>query len=481
MSGTTNFGYTGTIQFDTITSSGTFALTLAGAQGGSVTLTTPYYYATGAGPFTSAAGGVGAIVSGDIYLAAGTVLEIIVGGVGASVVNTGGGGGGGTFVFEEPASGSTSAATLLAVAGGGGGAYFSKSGWFAGPGPHSEPYYYAGTSGSSGTSAGSPGLAKPDYLGGGGGGFTGGAGTLLVYNPATQQDTLTQGQNGKMLGTTFAGGSAQPGSSNGSNYTGGAGGFGGGGGGSWQGGGGGGGDPGGYGGNTTNPSGGGGGSYYPQLTDVSVGYQPVTFQGGNYGAGAMTITLLCFYPGTSIATPSSHVAVENLRAGDMVMTANGALPVRWIGMSHVSRRFADPLRVLPIRIKAGALGEGLPVRDLLLSPDHALFLDGILIQAGAMVNGTSIVREQNVPETFTYYHVELASHELLFAEGVPSESFVDNVDRMHFSNWAEHEALGDMAPIQEMPYPRAKSHRQMPQAVWQFLLQRARQQAVEAA
>lgn len=169
---------------------------------------------------------------------------------------------------------------------------------------------------------------------------------------------------------------------------------------------------------------------------------------------------MCFYPGTAIATPAGDVAVEDLRAGDLVLTANGPLPLRWIGQSHVARRFADPLRSLPIRIRQSALGEGLPRRDLLVSPDHALFLEGVLVHASALVNGESIIREANVPETFTYYHVELASHELLLAEGVQAESFVDNVDRMHFHNWDEREA--PEAAIEEMPYPRAKSARQLP-------------------
>ena len=178
--------------------------------------------------------------------------------------------------------------------------------------------------------------------------------------------------------------------------------------------------------------------------------------------GQLVLTL-CFYPGTRIATPEGEVLVEALRAGELVLTANGAKPVRWVGQSHVHTRFADPLRSLPIRIKAGALGDGLPVRDLLLSPDHAVFIDGILVQAGALVNGSSIVREQDVPEQFTYYHVELATHELLLAEGVQAESFVDNVDRVHFHNWDEREAPAE--PIEEMPYPRAKSHRQVPMAI----------------
>jgi hypothetical protein len=172
---------------------------------------------------------------------------------------------------------------------------------------------------------------------------------------------------------------------------------------------------------------------------------------------------LCFYPGTALATPAGEVAVENLRAGDLVTTANGVKPVRWIGQSRVCTRFADPLRSLPIRIRAGALGSGLPKRDLLLSPDHAIFMDGILIQASALVNNISIVREASVPETFTYYHVELETHELLSAEGVPAESFVDNIGRMHFYNWDEREASAE--PIEEMLYPRAKSIRQVPQAI----------------
>ncbi len=184
----------------------------------------------------------------------------------------------------------------------------------------------------------------------------------------------------------------------------------------------------------------------------------------------------CYYPGTFVRTPVGDIAVDALRIGDEVVTADGrVLPVRWIGRNTVSTRLRDPLTVLPIRIKAGALADNVPERDLLVSPEHAMFIDGLLIQAHVLVNGVSIVRERDVPETFSYHHVELAEHALLLAEGAPAESFVDNVHRRAFDNWEEHQALyGDEPSIAEMPYPRVQSYRQLPVEIRQWMSARAR-------
>jgi hypothetical protein len=201
---------------------------------------------------------------------------------------------------------------------------------------------------------------------------------------------------------------------------------------------------------------------------------------GGTDTDTVQIDVICFYPGTMVRTPDSEVAVEALKPGDVVMSSDGReLPVRWLGRQTVSMVFADPVRVLPIRIKAGALGENVPARDLLVSPDHALLVDGSLIQAGALVNGTSIVRERDVPKTFTYYHVEVEDHSLILAENTPAETFIDNIDRMGFDNWNEYQALyPEGKQITELPYPRAKAHRQVP--VRTRIMLAARAQAIGA-
>ncbi len=195
--------------------------------------------------------------------------------------------------------------------------------------------------------------------------------------------------------------------------------------------------------------------------------------------GVDTITgqqSLCFMAGTMIATADGEAPVETLKRGDLVMTTTGvASRVAWLGRQTISARFADPARSWPIRVKAGALGANVPSRDLLLSPDHALLVDDVLIHAGALVNGASIVRETKVPSTFVYYHVELEDHSLILAENTPAETFIDNADRLAFDNWAEHEALyPDGNAIEEMPYPRAKARRQVPMRIRAALDERAR-------
>lgn len=196
---------------------------------------------------------------------------------------------------------------------------------------------------------------------------------------------------------------------------------------------------------------------------------------GSDNIGSESVSIACFMPGTLVRTPSGEAAVETLERGDLVLTHDGReVPVCWLGRQTVSLIFADRLRVLPIRIKAGALAENVPARDLLVSPDHAMFVDGVLIHAGALVNDASIIRETDVPAVYTYYHVEVADHSLILAEGAPAETFVDNVDRLGFDNWDEYEALyPEGKTVEELPYPRAKARRQVPVAIRVALASRA--------
>ncbi len=146
----------------------------------------------------------------------------------------------------------------------------------------------------------------------------------------------------------------------------------------------------------------------------------------------------CFAAGTSLATLTGAVAVDRLRPGDLLRTAGGALrPVRWIGHRSIDlTRHPDPRRAQPIRIRADAFADGIPARDLLLSPDHAVFDRGRLIPIRLLVNGATITRETR-RRKITYYHVELDSHDLLLAEGLPAESYLDCNNRGIFQNAPE--------------------------------------------
>ncbi|EBA03427.1 hypothetical protein RB2150_02189 [Rhodobacteraceae bacterium HTCC2150] len=169
--------------------------------------------------------------------------------------------------------------------------------------------------------------------------------------------------------------------------------------------------------------------------------------------------LNCFTAGTQIATAQGNALVEDIVAGDVIKTADGKMAtVKWVGVQNVNTRLTDPKKVNPIRICAGALGNGLPLRDLELSQDHTIAIDGVLINAGALVNGTTIYQIAQMPtDGFTYYHIETEAHELLLAEGVAAETFIDYAGRDSFENGDE--ASGSVA---EMALPRISSARMVP-------------------
>ena len=148
-----------------------------------------------------------------------------------------------------------------------------------------------------------------------------------------------------------------------------------------------------------------------------------------------TFSIACYLRGTRIAVPGGETAIEALRSGDLVLTASGqARPVAWVGHRRIAvAGAADPARVRPIRVKAGAVAAGVPARDLLVSPEHMLFLDGALIPARALVNGVTVQVADEIAAPH-YFHVELESHDVLLAEGLPAESWLDAGNRGLFAN-----------------------------------------------
>jgi hypothetical protein len=140
-----------------------------------------------------------------------------------------------------------------------------------------------------------------------------------------------------------------------------------------------------------------------------------------------------FCAGTRISTTRGRVRVEKLRLGDEALTvSNGPLPIRWIGQRIYGRHFArmNPNSV-PVMIKAGAIDDGVPLRDVCISPLHNVFIDGALIPVAQLVNGTSVITCADM-DPIAYYHLELPVHALVLAEEMPAESYVDRGDRAMF-------------------------------------------------
>jgi hypothetical protein len=145
--------------------------------------------------------------------------------------------------------------------------------------------------------------------------------------------------------------------------------------------------------------------------------------------------VICFTPGTRIATPDGPQPVELLREGGKVQTRdNGVQEILWIGSRRISgaRLYVMP-QLRPVRFQAGALGIDRPDRQLLVSPDHRMLLRGarvralfntpeVLVAAGDLVNGSTIHTDTSVREV-TYIHLMLANHQVLWANGVETESF----------------------------------------------------------
>ena len=212
--------------------------------------------------------------------------------------------------------------------------------------------------------------------------------------------------------------------------------------------------------------------------ELEIDGTPVEFSGGGdpgtpvSGTDTDTITFNfnpCFAAGTGIATPEGERAVEALQVGDLVRTADGRdVPVKWVGRVTANPMFNPADRLEPVLIRVGALGGNTPHTDLIVTADHGMILDNLVINASALVGARGIewYPWKSLGATLTYYHVETQDHEVILANGAPAETYVDSVARQSFDNYAEYVRLyGDEQPIAEMPWPRIAAARLLPNTI----------------
>lgn len=171
-------------------------------------------------------------------------------------------------------------------------------------------------------------------------------------------------------------------------------------------------------------------------SDQTVSFTVVGTSGANEDDDVVFINILiCVARGTLIETAAGPVPVEDLALGDHVHTLDGPpAPIRWIGRRRLgaSDLQASP-HLRPVRIRAGAIGPGMPRRDLLVSPLHRVLLCDwraellfgeaeVLVPAKGLVNDRDVLVDRTVEEV-EYFHLLFDRHELIFTEGIPTESF----------------------------------------------------------
>lgn len=172
----------------------------------------------------------------------------------------------------------------------------------------------------------------------------------------------------------------------------------------------------------------GAGNYTLRLTEI----------GRNDSLGAIidnVSLLICFCADTLITTPTGQTAVQDLRIGDLVETENGPKPLRWIGRRRIgSEELKQNPKLRPVIIRKGALGADLPNRSLRVSRQHRfvsrskiasrMFGTKDVLVAAARLLDLPGIRVDEQADQVTYYHLMLDAHEIIFAEGAPTESFL---------------------------------------------------------
>ena len=184
------------------------------------------------------------------------------------------------------------------------------------------------------------------------------------------------------------------------------------------------------------------------------------------GAGARTAGgVICFTPDTRLTTPGGASRIQDMKPGDLIMTRdNGPQQILWTGHRRMSgaRLYAMP-HLRPIRFRAGALGVGRPDQDLLVSPQHRMLIKGnaalalfntpeVLVAAEDLINDGSIVVDHALREV-TYVHILLEQHNIVWANGLETESFHPSNTALDTVDPVQRQILLNLLPgIEQNPH-----------------------------
>ena len=156
---------------------------------------------------------------------------------------------------------------------------------------------------------------------------------------------------------------------------------------------------------------------------------------------------VCFLEGTLLRMSSGDVEIENVQVGDKIIACTGAelqtRQITWVGQVHTTVRseLPDDEAGYPVRILAGALGDTVPYKDLLVTSEHCLFLEGNFVPVRMLVNGASIYYDKSIT-SYNYYHVETRQHSIILANGAPTESYLDTGNRHIFKQVGNIVSIG---------------------------------------
>lgn len=212
----------------------------------------------------------------------------------------------------------------------------------------------------------------------------------------------------------------------------------------------------------------------------------ITYSKGNTYIG------VCFLADSMIRTPSGETPVQNLRMGDEILAWNeGTLAVRkviWTGRRQTTTNpsLPDDQAGYPVRILANAISENVPHKDMLITAEHCLYLDGHFVPARMLVNGKSIFYDRSLT-SYEYFHIETREHSVIMADGMLTESYLDTGNRHTFrqdgkilaiggqhKSWADAAAPLDVSRAFVEPLYRQIEARALTQTACQLLEPKAR-------